>query len=132
MPHLAVHRRSDDEWGPRGERDGGQSIVRNSTGELGDEVRRGGRDEQQIGVVRERDVAGMPGFFFIENSSRHRISREGLESERGDELGGRAGHHDMDLEAVLREAACEVSGFVAGDRAANAKHDIFFSHQKER
>ena len=131
QPHLAIHCWSDDERRACGERDGGERIVCDPARELGDEVRRGGCDEKQIGIVRERDVAGMPGFFFIENSSRHRISREGLESERGDELRGGAGHHDMHLEAVLREAAREVGGLVTGNRAANAEDDIFFLHQKE-
>ena len=43
-----------------------------------DDVRGSGRDQKQIGVISELNMTGTPIFFFVEETSRHRILRKRL------------------------------------------------------
>jgi hypothetical protein len=61
---LPFHGRGDQNRGTGGERDGGEGVVGKAVGHAGEDVGRGGGDEEQIGLIGELDVAGLPAFFF--------------------------------------------------------------------
>ena len=54
LPHLAVHGRGDQNGGAGGQGDGGEGVVGETVGHGREDVRRGGRDEQQLRAIRER------------------------------------------------------------------------------
>ena len=129
-PHLAIHRRCDEKRGLGCQSDRCERIIRDAACEFGYRVRSGWSDQKKIRRVGQGNVAGMPGFLFVENSCCDRIARQCLESERRDKLGGMFCHHHIDIAPSLREAACELGGLVAGDGAADTEDDIFFVHAK--
>lgn len=59
-PHFPIHGRGKHDWCTRGEGDRSQCVVRNATGELGDDVRCGRSDQQEVGGIRKGDMAWMP------------------------------------------------------------------------
>ena len=56
IPHCVVHRRRDHERAARGERRGGEQVVGEAAGQLGDRVRRGRRDQEDVGARDELEV----------------------------------------------------------------------------
>ena len=56
LPHVDVHRRGDDHGRLGGEIEGGQKIVGDAVGEFGEDVGRGGSDDEQVGGLRRVDV----------------------------------------------------------------------------
>ena len=87
FPHLAVHRRREENRRARRQRDRGQRMTGETVREFGDDVRGRRRDEQKIGAIRERDVPGMPAFLFVVETGGHRIFRKRLQRQRRDEFG---------------------------------------------
>ena len=69
FPHFSVHGRREQNRRAGRERDCGQRMTGQAVRQLRDDVRRRGRDHEQIGAIRQRDVPGMPALLF------HRRSR---------------------------------------------------------
>lgn len=105
VPHFAVHGGCDDDTGAAGEGeiDGGKGIGREAVREIPDGIRAGWGDEEKVGMVGKLDVAGFPGLFLVFEGNEDGLAGEGLEGEGSDELGGGAGHHDVDFMAELAE-----------------------------
>jgi hypothetical protein len=93
--------------------------------ELGDEVRGGRRDHQQVRAIGELDVTGPPILLFIVETRHDRILGERLQSEWRDELGRVLRHDDKKFVALFDEQAGELGRFVSGDRPGDAEHDRF-------
>ena len=107
------------------QRDARQRVVRQSVRELGDDVRGRGRDEQQVGIVRQFDVRGLPAFLLVVEISHDGMPRHGLEGQRRDEPQRVRRHGDMDAATGLGQQAGEVNGLVRGDGTGHAEHDVF-------
>ena len=62
-------------------------MTRQTVRKLGDDVRGGGRDQEQVRAIRKVDVTGSPIFFFIVEAGRHRIFGKRLQRQRRNEFG---------------------------------------------
>jgi hypothetical protein len=123
LPHLAIHGRGDQNRGAGGERDGREGIVGEAVGHGGEDVRGGGGDEEQIGLVGELDVAGLPAFFFGKEIGDDRILAQRAQGERRDEFERGFRQHTRHAMAGLGELAGEVRRLVGRDGTGDAEDD---------
>ena len=56
LPHAIVHGRCDHDGARRGKQRGGDEVVGDAVGHLGDDIGRRGRHDHQIGLLRKRDM----------------------------------------------------------------------------
>jgi len=103
-----------------GEKHGSEKIVGEPQGGPGQQVRRGGGEEHQIGLfgqldVRERLAAGPERG--VDGSPAERLERHGAHEFRGAPC-----HHDIDLEPRVTQPADEDAALVAGDSARDAEN----------
>ena len=73
LPHFSIHRRREQNWSARCERDGCKRMIGQTVRELGDDVRCRRRDQQQVRAVGELDVPGPPAFLLVKEAGCHRI-----------------------------------------------------------
>ncbi len=59
----------------------------------------------------------------VEQVHVHRVARQRLQGQRGDELCTTTGHDDAHLRAVLQESANQFGAFVGGNAATHAEND---------
>ena len=123
LEHVGVHRRSEQHRSARRQIERAEEIVGDAGGELADDVRRRGRDEQQRGVGGQGDVldvgigAGRP------LRGDDAAPRDGFERHLADETARRARHHRRDLVAALLQAARDFDRLVGADSARYAQRD---------
>ena len=127
-PHVYVHRRGDDDGRGGGEEHGGEEVVGEAVGHLGQHMRRCGRDDDRVGGLGLGDVLD-PAFIvearrglavFAPHGGDDLVAGERRERERLDELLGGASHHDANIDFILLERADEFSGLVGSDSAADS------------
>jgi hypothetical protein len=75
LPHVHVHRRRQQHRGPRGQHHRRQQIVCHAGCQPGDDVGRGGRDQHQIRLVRQLDMADLGLLGGIEQVAGRRDAR---------------------------------------------------------
>ena len=102
VPHAGVHGRRDDERHLGGKCRGGEQIIGNTLGNLGDDVCRGGGDEKEVRLLGERDVVDGVSRL-VEELDRDLVSRKRAKSGGANELGGMLGHDDLDVLSRLLE-----------------------------
>ena len=100
LPHAIVHSRRDHNGSRRGEQRGGNEVVGDAVGHLGDDVGRCGRHDHQVGLLSERNVMDGIGRI-VEQSHRDRFIGERAEGERPHELRGMLAHDDLYACAAL-------------------------------
>ena len=105
----------------RGQHDRGQQIVGHPGRQAGDRVGGRRRDDQQVGLVGQPDVPDLGLAAEVEQLPRHRRAGKRLQGQRGDELGGRVGHHHPHRRPRLDQQAAELGGLVGGDAAGDAE-----------
>ena len=107
--------------------DAGQGVVGQAQGQFGDGVGGGRGDEEQIGLVGQFNVGGLPSFRFVVKVGDDRMTREGFEGQGGDEAEGVGGHDDGNVASVLDQQAGQIGGFIGGDGAGDAVDDALHS-----
>src|ERR1039458_3848528 len=134
VPHVHVHRGGDDDRSGGGKKHGGEEVVGEAVGHLGEDVGGGGRDDDRVGGLGLRDVLDLGCFFgaprIVETSGELAllaphggddfVAGERGEGKRLNELLGGAGHDDADVDFILLQEADEFSGLVGGDSAADS------------
>ena len=122
-PHLAVHRRRDDDGGGRSEGRRGDRVAREAVGHRPEPV--GGRrgDDDRVGRVRGDDVADPAVRQEGQEVRLRRVPAQRIERERGDEAGGRRGEQDDDVGAIRLQEPEQLDGLVGSDRAGHAEGD---------
>ena len=122
FPHVDVHRRRHHDGRLSGDCERREKVVRDAVRELGDDVRRRGRDDQGINRLRHRDVldstlqVGVLGLT-PEHFGDDLAAGERGKGERRDEFARAARHHHLNLQAALLKQAHELGGFVRRDPA---------------
>ena len=124
-PHLAVHRRGEQQRAVARQRQGGEQVVGEAVGKLGKTVRRGRGDEQQVGFAGEGDVRHAVRRVRRPGVGDHRLAGERLEGQRGDEAGGSLAHRHLYGRALFDQQADEFGGLVGGNAASDAEEDVF-------
>ena len=76
QPHLAVHRRRDENprFRVQGQRDASQGVIRQTMRQLGQHIGRCRRNQQQVRLVGELDMRRLPFVIPIEQVRQDRIS----------------------------------------------------------
>ena len=111
-PHPRIHRRRDEHRTAMGERSLGEDVVGEPVRELGERVRRAGRDDEQVGARQvEVDVVSR-------RTPRERPKRLG-----GDEALGARRDEGNDLVALLDEQPAQLARLVGGDAAGHPQED---------
>ena len=128
IPHVDVHRRSDDDRRGGGEIKRAEKIVADAAAEFGDDVGSGRRNQQQIRALRDSDV--FDGTFELasppdsaNSSGDYFFPGERGKGKRRDEFAARASHDYFDGETFLLQAAHQLGRFVGRHSAGYAKSD---------
>ena len=126
LPHLGVHRRSDQHRGPGGEQRGGEQVVGDPGRVLPEQLGSGGRDHDQVGRLAEmgvRDHLSRGVRATREQRRARRFGGEGRKRELTDEAQCVSGEHRHHVGAGIDEAPADVDGLVRGDASRHAEHD---------
>ena len=136
LPHLVVHRRARRAAGSvGGERGARQEVVGEPGGELGDRVRRGRRDREDVGVADELEVAErvVVGQRLAGERAARRVALELVdEDRRAGQRGERGGADEARARRRLDDAhgvpgggrqADELQRLVGGDPTTDAEQD---------
>jgi hypothetical protein len=121
LPHLGVHRGRDQHRRARREERRGQQVVGDAGGVLAEQLRRRGRDDDQVGRLTEARVRD--GLGRVEQRGAGRLRRERGERQLADEAERVAGEHRGDVGARVDQAPADLDRLVGGDPAADAEHD---------
>ncbi len=103
LPHVHIHGRRQHHRAGEGQIKRRKEIAREPVGKLAQQVGRGGSDDEQVVVLRDRDV--LDGAFDGEKIGENLAAGERGEGQRADELFGGRGHHGLHLVALLHEKA---------------------------
>ena len=123
-PHLLIHGGGQQLGSPGGQGHGGQQVIGATGGQPGEQVRRGGRDQQQVGPAGQFYVAHALLGLGVQQVGVHGVPGKGLQGERGDEFLGSPGHDDAHRRAQLLQLPHQLGGFVGGDAPADAQQYI--------
>ncbi len=103
----------------RRQQHGAGKIVGKAVRHLRDQVRGRRRDDDQIGLARETNVADVELGVLVEQIGEHALADQSAGRERRDELLRRLGQDHADMNVALLEPADQVERFIGGDAAAN-------------
>jgi hypothetical protein len=123
LPHVDVHGGREQHGRARREHDGREQIIGQARGEPRDGVRRRGRDDHEVRVVREADVPDLRLLGGIEEALRHGVGRQRLHRQGRDEMRRRVRHDDPHARARLDEQPAELRRLVGRDPARDAQDD---------
>ena len=124
LPHLAVHRRRDDERAGARRAQRGEQVVAQAVGDLRHHVGGGGRDQHGVGVAREVDVRHVVVHARIPQILPDRIAGQRLEGDGGDEARAGGSEHHVHISARLAEQAREFRRLVGSDTARHRQHQF--------
>ena len=122
--HVEVHGRGDEGGGLHREVGGEEHVVGDAVGHLAECGGRGGGHDEDVGPAPEIDVAVPTAVAPVEKFAHHRVLRKGGEGEGRDELFAGGGDDHLHFGALAHEEADEGAGFVGGDAAGDAEHDV--------
>ena len=122
-PHLAVHRRGDEQRAVARQRQRCQQVVGDAVCHLGQIVGRGGGDEQQVGLARQVDVRHAVAALRVPRIGEDVLAGERLEGQRRNEVHRRVGHRYLHRSALLDEQAHQFRRLVCRNAAGDAEGD---------
>jgi competence protein ComEC len=88
LPHVAIHRRRNQQRRTRRQSDGGQRIIGKPMRECGEHVGGRRRDQQKVSLVSKLNVPWLPAVLLRQQVRDHRTARQGGQSQRCDKLQG--------------------------------------------
>lgn len=103
LPHFSVHGRRKENRRARGERDRRKRVTGQAVRQFGDNVRCGGRDQQQVRAIRKIDVTGSPAFLLVVEARRHRIFGKRLQRQWRNEFSRILCHDDEYFVTLFNE-----------------------------
>ena len=132
LPHAHIHGGRDEHRLVGGEQHGGGEIVGEAMRHLGEEVGGRRRDDDQVGLARQADMADLGLVLEVEQIGEGLLLGEHGERERGDELGAAFGQDRAHGGAPLLQAAHELEALIGGDAAADDQQDALALHCSHR
>jgi hypothetical protein len=133
LVHAVVHRGCDEQRALGGQRGGGEQVVGQPGGELGDRVGRGGRDDEDLSVAQELQMAdrlvigqrligeGSPHGVASELADQHRRPRQSGERGLPNEPPAGLGLDHPDRMPSPRGQPHQLESLVSSDPPADAK-----------
>ena len=123
--HVGVHGRSHQLGAGGGQRHGGQHIIGQAVGQLGQHVGGGRGDQHQVGGVGQRHMGHVVLEIAVKGVHDAPAVGQRLKHQRRDELGGVFGHQHMHVGAQLDQRVRHVGHLVGGNAAGDAQHNGF-------
>ncbi len=126
VPHVHIHRRSNQDRSLRGQVHRGQKIVGDAMGEFGKDIGRRRSNNKRLGPLRLADVldgrivCALGGVSFVPKAGDDLVAGERGKGKRLDETGRRVGHHHMHFKSLPLQGAHQFRRFVGGDAARDA------------
>lgn len=136
LQHDDVHGGRDDDGRGGGEVHRREEVVSDAVGEFGEDVGRGGRDDEggrglglpyvlDAAVLGAGHLAGaLRSGVFAPERGDDLVAGDGGEGEGADELLGGARHDDVGVEAGVLELADDLDGLVGGDASGDGDGDF--------
>ncbi len=121
-PHVGVHGGRNHHRSGECQVEGGDEVVGQAVGHLGDQIRGGRRDHQQIVFLGDRDV--FDGALDGEQVGEGLLAGQRGEGQRLHELPRCGGHGGPHLVAALHQQPRQFRGLVGRDAAAYAQNDL--------
>ncbi len=103
---------------------GGSQVVGDPVRHLGKKVGGRRRDDDEIGLAREPDMADLVLVLDVEEIPMDTLAADRGNGERRHELMRRAAHRRADARAVILQAANELEHLIGGDAAADDDQDF--------
>ena len=125
QPHAHVHGRRDQDRQGGGEQHRRGEIVRMPSRHLRHEIGGGRRDDDEVRVAGELDMADIGLVLAVEEIRMRALAGKRGSRKRRDELLRAGGEHAAHRGAALAQAADEVEGLVGRDAAADDEEDAF-------
>ena len=125
LQHMGVHGGSHQLGTGGGQRHGGEHIVRNAVGHLGDDVCRGRGHQNQVGGVGQRHMSHIILEVPVKGIHNAAVVGQRFKHQRCDELGGVAGHQHMNIRAGLCQRVGHIGHLVGRNPSGDAKDDGF-------
>ena len=122
LVHLGVHGRHHNFGAVAGQHGGGQHIVRQAVGQLGDDVGGGRRDHHQVRLVGHGDMLHLEGEIPVEGVHQRLVAGQRLKGHRRDKLRGVLGHEHLHIAPQLHQSGSQVGHFIRGDPAGDPQH----------
>ena len=122
VPHLGVHRRRDDDGAGGDEAGCGEQIVRSARCEPCQQIRGGGGDDDEVGLLTDADMLHL--IDAVEYIGRYRVSRQSLERRGTDEVQRGSGRNDPNGISAFGEPPDDVARLVGGDATGDTEHDV--------
>ena len=123
-PHLLIHSGCHGNRGRRCQRDGGEQIVSAALSESRDHIRRGGRNDHEIGPARQLNVSHTRLGSFIKELGMRGLSRQCLHGQGRDEFRCASGQYDAHHSALLFQQSYQLRAFVRRDTAGNSDQNM--------
>ena len=121
--HVGVHGRSHQLGAGGGQRHGGQHIIGQAVGQLGQHVGGGRGDQHQVGGVGQRHMGHVVLEIAVKGVHDAPAVGQRLKHQRRDELGGVFGHQHMHVGPHLDQRMGHIGHFVCGDAPGNPDDD---------
>ena len=125
LQHPGVHGRAHQLGALCRQHHGGQHIVCDAVGHLGDDIGGGGGHQDHIGLFGQGNVGDLEFEVPVKGVHHALVAGQGLEREGSDELGGVPGHDDLYVGPQLAQCAGYVCHFIGGNAAGDAQKDAF-------
>ena len=122
-PHVRVHRRSEQDRFVGREQHGGREIVGMAAGHFRDQIRGRRRDDDQIGVARQADMADIEFALRIEQVGVGAFTGERASRKRRNEMLRGGGENAAHANAAILQAADQIERFVGGNAATDDEQD---------
>ena len=124
LPHLPVHGGGDNQRDIARQTQRGQQIIGPALRKPGDEVSRGGCNEDGIGVAAEIDMRHVVRHACVPKVRPYGIAGQSLKGHGGNEARAGFGQHDVNVGAGLAKEAYEFCRLVRGHAASHTHHDF--------
>ena len=128
LPHPHVHCRNREHRLVGREDKRGAEIIGDARGHLGEQVRGGRADDDQVGLAAELDVPDLGLVLQVPQRGMDLVLGERREAHRRDELRPAVGQHASDLAAALADQPNELARLVGGNTAAHDEQDTRRDH----
>jgi len=127
--HAGVHGWGHEQRAVHGQRRDGQQIIGQAMRQPGNDIGRGRRNHQQVGVLGQGHMGDMG---FAAGGPQVGVcwpAGDRLEGEGRDKARGRLGQHHVHPRAGLGKLAGQVGGFIGGNGTSDAQHQVLIGKQ---
>ena len=123
--HGRVHGRGDQLLALGRQDHGGQHVIRQAVGQLGDHICGCRGDQHQIRRVGQRNMGHIILEVAVKGIHNAAVVGQGFKHQRGDKLRGVFGHQHMHIGAGFGQGMGHIGHFISSNPAGNAQHNGF-------